>query len=175
MSKINQTEAIVFRKRSLLEKDTFITFFSENEGKITAIAKGIKKITSRRAPHIQTGNLVNVILYEKNDRLYLQGSELISAFSAIKSDAVKIDFQYLMLFILDRILPERQKEEDVYVLTKTFIIELAKSQSFNKERMCHYLQKLLILLGYHKKNSTYLELLRHTEEIIHEKIPQSII
>lgn len=175
MSKINQTEAIVFRKRSLLEKDTFITFFSESEGKITAIAKGIKKITSKRAPHIQTGNLVDVILYEKNDRLYLQDSKLISAFSAIKSDTAKIDFQYLMLFILDRILPERQKEQDVYILTKTFIIELAKSQGFNKERMCYYLRKLLTLLGYHKKNTTYLELLRHTEEIIHEKIPQSII
>lgn len=175
MSRLTKTEAIVFKKKSLLGKDTSLTFFTKQEGKVSVIAKGIKKITSRRASHAQTGNLIEVSLYEKNDRLYLQESKLISAFSDIKAKPEKIKFQYLLFFILDRILPEKQREDNVYILTKNFLVDLAKSEVFSREEMTGYLQKLLLILGYHKSNKPYKDLLRYIEEIMHEKIPPGII
>ena len=175
MSRLTKTEAIVFKKKSLLGKDNSLTLFTKEEGKVSVIAKGIRKITSRRASHTQTGNLVKISLYDKNDRLYLQESELISAFSTIKSKSDKIKFQYLFLFLLDRMLPEKQKEDEVYILTKKFLVELARSKVFTKEIMFAYIQKLLVFLGFHKSKQSYEELLRYLEEIIHEKIPPGII
>lgn len=175
MSKTIKAEAVVLKKRSLLGKDMAVTFFTATEGKIMAVAKGVKKITSRRASHIQTGNLVKIILYQKDNRYYLQESNLISAFSTIKSSQEKIDFQYLFFFIIDRLLPERQKEDDVYAFTKSFLLDLAKTSNFTKQVMTLYLRKLLLLLGYHKGAQSYFEQLRYVEEIIHEKIPPSII
>lgn len=175
MSSIIKTEALVFKKKSLLGKDVIITLFTETDGKVSAIAKGLKKITSRRASHIQTGNLIEIILNDRGSRAYLQESRLKSAFSAIKSDSQKVSYQYLVFFLLDRILPDRQIEPETYKVTKQFLIELARNREFDKERLLVYLHRFLQILGYHKGTVTFTELIRYIEEIIHEKIPTGIV
>lgn len=174
MSRTTKTEAIVLRKKSLLGRDVSVTFFTSDYGKVSAIAKGIKKITSRRAAHVQTGNLLSIVLYNKNDRFYLQETSLLSAFSSIKASSQKIDYQYLMFFILDRVLPENQQESVLFNFIKRFIVDLAKL-NVTKSMMLSRLTELLKLLGFYKNAKTYPDLIREIEEIIHEKIPQGII
>lgn len=165
-----KTEAVVLRKKDLLNRDVLISFFSQNLGRLTVFAKGVKKITSRRSPHLQTGNLINVIISHKNDRYYLQESQLISGFSELKKDEDKIKQLYLFLFILDRLLPENQKETKVYNLTKNFLIDLTKSSKV-KTITVKYLTDIMMLLGYLDKKISFVELKSLIEEIINEKIP----
>jgi len=171
MPKTIKTEAIVLRKRNLLNKDRLITFLSKEKGKINVFAKGIRKITSRRQPHIQTGNLITVLLSEKNGRYYLQETTLISGFSKIKDSEIKHDPLYTMLFVLERILPENQQEDRVYELTKQFLIELSESEEFTTIRLTYYLNLLMQILGYIHTGKPLSDLRQEIEEIIHEKIP----
>jgi DNA repair protein RecO len=171
MTRTIKTEAVVLRKRNLLNKDIVLTVFSEKKGKIAVFAKGIRKITSRRQPHIQTGNLITVLLSEKNGRFYLQETTLISGFSKIKDSEIKHDPLYTMLFVLERILPENQQEDRVYELTKHFLIELSESEEFTTIRLAYYLNSLMRILGYIYVGKPLSDLRREIEEIIHEKIP----
>lgn len=166
-----KTEAVVLRKKSLLNKDILINLFTKDLGRLTVFAKGVKKITSRRSPHLQTGNLINVIISHKNDRSYLQESLLISGFSELKKDENKIKQLYLFLFILDRLLPENQKEERVYNLTKKFLIDLSQANEKKKLGLLHYLNQLMNFLGYLHEKKSFNELKLVIEEIINEKIP----
>ena len=68
MKRTIKTEAVVLRKRSLPNQDAIVTLFTKELGKINTIAKGIKKITSRRLPHTQTANLINTVIYKKAER-----------------------------------------------------------------------------------------------------------
>ncbi|MBI4009495.1 recombination protein O N-terminal domain-containing protein, partial [Candidatus Roizmanbacteria bacterium] len=52
MKRTLKTEAIVLRKRSLPNQDKIVTLFTKELGKLNVFAKGIKKITSRRLPHV---------------------------------------------------------------------------------------------------------------------------
>lgn len=175
MARILKTEAFVIKKKSLLNKDTVITLFSQEKGKIKVFAKGIKKITSRRLPHSQTGNLIEALIHKKQDRLSLQETKLISLFSEIKKDSQKINNFYLVLFILDRLLPEGQKEEPIYLQFKKFIIELSKSKNPDGEILTRYLNEILRLLGYVKHRSSFSEIREIIEETINEKIPDFVI
>lgn len=166
-----KTEAIVLRKKDLLNRDVLISFFTQDLGRLTVFAKGVKKITSRRSPHLQSGNLINVIINHKNDRYYLQESQLISGFSELKKDENKVKQLYLYLFILDRLLPENQKEERPYNLTKRFFIDLSNPSGTNKLGLLYYLNKLMSLLGYLHEDKNFNELKFFIEEIINEKIP----
>jgi len=165
-----KTEALVLRKKSLLHKDILISLFSETDGKVNVFAKGVKKLTSRRSPHLQTGNLINVQLHKKNDRIYLEESSLISGFSELKKDREKINILYQFFFVLERLLPEHQKEEVVYNLTKSFLIKLSKSVS-NYDILAVYFNKLLKLLGYTKQSHEIIELGAIISELINEKLP----
>lgn len=171
MKRTLKTEALVLKKRSLPNQDKIITLFAEDMGKLTVFAKGIKKITSRRLPHAQTANLISVVLYNRNGRYYLQETALISGFSRIKNDPVKVGYLYVFIFVADRLLPEEQSEKEVYVLSKKYIIELSHAKQANPDLLTRYLNQLLVILGYAKQDMSFDQLQATIEEIIHEKIP----
>lgn len=170
MAKSIKTEAIVLRKRNLLNRDKLITLFTKELGKINIFAKGIKKITSRRLPHVQTANLINCIIQEKSSIYYLSETVLISGFSKIKKSTEKINDLYIFLFVLERLLPEHQAELEVYILTKKYLKRLSETDHSTKILLTEFLNKLLSLLGYINRNESYYELVAKIEEIIHEKV-----
>lgn len=165
-----KTEAVVLKKKSLLNRDVLISLFTHELGRLNVFAKGVKKITSKRSPHLQTGNLINIMVSHKNDHYYLQESDLISGFSELKVDEKKVNNLYIFLFVLERILPEQQKETKVYNLTKNFIIDLSKSNEPDLIKV-EYLTEIMIKLGYLDKKVSFPKLRSLIEEIINEKIP----
>ena len=171
MSRSVKTEAIVLRKRSLLNKDLLVSLFSESFGKITVIAKGVKKLTSRRAPHLETFNLINVQLNKKGDKLYLEGTSLLSGFSEVKKNQGKLGPLYQFFFVLERLLPENQKEDVIYYLTKSFLIKLSRTTS-KYDILEQHLNKLLKGLGYTKKDHDMTELEAIISDLINEKLPE---
>lgn len=175
MSRILKTKAFVLKKNNLLGKDTVISLFTEERGKIRVMAKGVKKITSRRSPQIQTGNLIEVILSTKKEYFYLQETKLISHFSIIKKDKDKSNDLYYMLFILDRLLPENQKEELVYLIFQKFMIALSKEEHNSQQLTIQYINRILHILGYSTKSLTSSDLKRVIEGIINEKVPEFVI
>jgi len=169
--KFIKTEAIVIGQHSLPTKDKIIIFLTAPLGKIRVFAKGIKKITSRRLSHLDTGNLVKILLTQKNDLFYLRETELISGFSSLKQHKEKISYLYSFFFILNKILPENQKEEEVYALVKKFLIVLGKKEKIDQNIFSSYLNQLLIILGYSEKEENFFPLIKKIESIIDEKIP----
>lgn len=172
MTRILKTEALVLRKRSLMGKDNLITLFTKELGKINVFGKGIKKITSRRLPHVQTANLINVVVSQKDDRFYLQETTLISAFSQIKKDNKKIQSLYFLFFILERLLPENQKEDEVYRNTISYLVRSSRNDELNEQLLDKSINKILKLLGYLKEKKSLEEVAYLVEEIIHEKFPK---
>ncbi len=172
MSKLIKTEGIVLKKKSLLDKDYLVTIFTKDQGKIRVLAKGVKKITSRRLSHLQTGNLIKLLINQKNDRLYLQETKIISGFSKIKKDKNKVKNLYLFLFIIDRLLAENQKDWSVYQIILNFLIDLSEKKNFSLD---NFVEKLLVDLGYLNKVNKRDSLYSFIEEIINEKLPLFII
>lgn len=172
MKRALKTEAIVLKKRSLPNQDKIITLFTREIGKVSAFAKGIKKITSRRLPHVQTANLINTVLYKKDDRFFLQETSLISGFSELKENQDKLQYLYQFFFVIERLLPDNQIESRVYNLMMRFLVELSASLNENDELLTSYLNQALHILGYLKADKSSDELRRTIEEIIHEKMPE---
>src|SRR3989344_2244184 len=165
-----KTDGFVLKKKSLLHKDVLATFFSADFGKITAIAKGVKKLTSRRAAHIQTGTLINIQMQKSHEIWYLRSTELISGFIKVRNK-VKSDAVYLYLFTLDRLLPAEQNEYEIYKLTKKFFIEVSKPDAHVKATLTKILQKTLNILGYGDQKHKLPQLLQIVENNIEEKLP----
>ena len=174
MQGLIKTEAVILRKRQLLNKDFLITLFTEEKGKIGVMAKGARDIKSRRLSALMTGNLVTVILSAHHDRLYLQEARIISLFSSIKKDEIKHKTLYLFLYLFDSLLPEGQREPEAYILQKNILVEPAK-KGLEQDRVMFYLRGLLKIVGYATETDTFSQMISSIEEIIGKKIPAYII
>src|SRR3989344_3034493 len=69
------TKAVVLKRVPKGDFDEVITLYTKDMGKISARAKGIRKITSKLSGHLQVGSLVTARLLRKTD------IQLIDAFS----------------------------------------------------------------------------------------------
>ena len=68
---------IVLKKTRLPNQNVSLTIFSEQSGKIFIFAYGIRKITSRRLSHLESGNYISFSFRIQDDRKYLSETELI--------------------------------------------------------------------------------------------------
>lgn len=174
MPHLQKVEGFVLKKKSLLEKDIVVTLFTSEFGKMTAMAKGARSITSRRAAHLQTGNLIKAQLSDFHEISFIQSTELISGFMQLRKDT-KLNTLYLFLYILDKLLPEKQEEKAIYTITKQFFITLSKGEKEVQEILRTALQKTLHIMGYTEGTLTLEELIETVENNIEEKLPQHVI
>ena len=165
-------EAIVLRK-SISREDVRVILFTKEKGKLSALAKGVRTLLSRRSPHIQTANYLHVFLHPRHDMWYLEKTELKSGFGGIKENQVKLRILYAFLFVLDRILPAEQKEIDIFSGALAFLRQL---HTIDTDHAFDLLVETLRLfsqrLGFFiSPESAKEDIILKVEEIIAEKIP----
>jgi len=59
-----KTEGIVLKRRNFGEADRILTVFTKDRGKISVLAKGVRRITSRRAGNVELLNRVSIFLHQ---------------------------------------------------------------------------------------------------------------
>jgi len=167
-------EAFVLTKKRMLRQDSLVVLFTMQSGKVAVIAKGIQKITSRRVSALQTGNLVSVSYTKKGEGLaYLSDVSLISHFSELKKNQEKVQNMYSFFYILNALLPEHQREEDIYTLCKKTMVQLGRNNA-PAFSLTNTICELFNLLGYGDYHSLD-ECKTKYEEITGKQIPYSII
>ncbi|QQS43927.1 DNA repair protein RecO [Candidatus Roizmanbacteria bacterium] len=173
MPTLKKLEGFVLKRKILLDKDLFITIFTKEEGKLALFAKGARKFTSRRAAHLQSGNLITAQVSVSNDRMYLQSTDLISGFLQLRTEKY-IDHIYMFLAVIDALLPEGEQEVEIYTILKRFFVKLSKGN--NPQSVLHVsLQETLALLGYVHDKMSLPELISIAEETIGYKLPRHVI
>jgi len=173
MNRLQKIRGFVLKHRNLLEKDVIVTIFTKENGKMTLMVKGVRKITSKRAAHIQTGNFIRAQIRESKEMYYLQSSELISGFLSLRTEKY-IDQIYLFLFIVDGLMPEGQQDIDVFKTVQRFFIQLSRHESSASVLKAN-LQKLLELQGYVDEKLPLSHLIQIAENHIEKVLPRHVI
>jgi len=102
-------EGIVLKRIDYSEADQILTIFTKNRGKVGAIAKGSRKLTSRKGGHLELLNHSIFSLAEGKDLYIITEAETIEPFSDIKSNLHKSSLGYYLAEFINEFLPESQK------------------------------------------------------------------
>jgi DNA repair protein RecO (recombination protein O) len=146
--------AIVLGKRETGETDRLYTLYTREAGKITTMAKGVRKPTAKLASQLENGSQVGVTVIRGRGIGKIAGAIAEERFSSLRSD---YEVYQLILTTLDRVRTLTEPEEsdfEVYDLLQQFLHlseELLKNEKraqFFFLRECFLLQ-LYSLLGYH--------------------------
>lgn len=140
---------IVIKRRNVFEADRIITVLTQDDGKIQILAKGVRKITSSRAPHIELLNHVYLSLYKNSSMFYLTEAETISHYQPIKMDLKKIGIVFHICELIDGLCAENQENRKIFFLLK----ELLEKMSLGIENIVKIVHKfemdLIESLGFY--------------------------
>ncbi|MBI4036738.1 DNA repair protein RecO [Candidatus Daviesbacteria bacterium] len=109
-----KTEGIILKRKNYSESDRILTIFSKNRGKITVLAKGVRKITSRRAGNVELLNRVQIFLHQGKNFLILTEATSIDTYPKIKEDLTLSTYAYHIIELMDRLTAENQPNLDLY-------------------------------------------------------------
>jgi len=165
-------EGFVIKKFTLKETHQQVTLLSQFHGRITLTAYGSKKLTSKRLSHLETGNVIRFSWREEGGHLTLSETDLLYAHSHIKEDAQKLDYMYLILFILQRILPEDEPEPAIYKATLAFLKRL-HMKTLAMQDVEEFLKDILMQLGFMDESQVadpHFEVIPFVEGLIGRKV-----
>lgn len=98
--------AVVLRHKDWGEADQLLTLYTREHGKLRVVAKGARKITSRKAGHLQPFTYVNLQLAKGRDLMIVTQAETVNAFLGIGADLMKTGYASYVIELLDRFVYE---------------------------------------------------------------------
>ena len=81
-----QTEAIIIKKIKLGEADRILTLYSSDQGKIEAVAKGVRRPKSKMAGHLELLTYSQIRLARGRNLDTIIGSQTLDSFLSLKND-----------------------------------------------------------------------------------------
>ncbi|HOM77749.1 MAG TPA: DNA repair protein RecO [bacterium] len=113
---------IVLKSVNYKDADKIFTLYSKEEGRITATAKGVRKISSKRAGSLDTLNLVRLSYFEgTNEHKTITEVKNLSSFRNIKSNKEKMGLAYKIVGLLLKNVDENSPDEKLFsTLEKAF-------------------------------------------------------
>ncbi len=111
-----KTEGIIIKRRNYGEADRMLTVFTKNYGKMQVKATGVRKIISRRSPHVELLNHVQLTLYKGQGMPILTEAQTLKDFSPIKEDLTKVGYAYHVCELIDGLCAEDQEHQLVFEL-----------------------------------------------------------
>lgn len=127
-SRTYRAEAIVLKTLDLGEADRILTLLTRHFGKVKAVAKGIRRPTSRLAGHAEPLSHATFQLARGRDLDVLTGAETRTTFRTLREDLDRIAAAWYVVEVADRLTVERSPSAPVFELVETALRHLEVGQ-----------------------------------------------
>ena len=153
--RVYKADAIILKRRNFGETDRILTVFTKQYGKLRLIAKGIRRVTSRRAPHLEVFTRVNVLIYRGASLDSLSEVMPVEIYKNIRTDLGRVSIAYLYCELIDALLPEKQEHRDIFDLFVNSLHTLnGKNASDTYQNSRQFALELLWRLGFLPRSKT---------------------
>ena len=143
------TKAVVLKNIVFQDADKIYTLLSEDKGKISGIAKGVRKVSSRRSGNLDTLNVVEIHLNEhKSGQNYITEVKTLEAHKRLKKRLDLSKQGFYVAELINRFVHEDDQAQPVFKLLVDTLNELEHNGNNLIWRINRFELKLMQLLGY---------------------------
>lgn len=107
-------EGVVLKRRDFGEADRLLTILTRNHGKLTVLAKGVRRITSRRAGNIELLNRVVIYLHKGKNFNILTEATALDSYPKLKENLTLSTYAYHLIELVDKLTAMEQENRVVY-------------------------------------------------------------
>lgn len=165
-----RTEGVILRRRNFGEADRILTIYTKHYGKIRAIAKGVRKITSRKGGNVELFNHCVLFLAKGRNLDILTEAQVINSFSRLSRDLEKTAAAFYLVELVDQLTPDGQVNRQVFDLLIRALSDLGTTNYELRTIIRDFEIELLKLLGFWSDAVDIKNVKSYIEEIIERKL-----
>jgi DNA repair protein RecO (recombination protein O) len=137
-----RTEAIVLRRMDYGETDRILTLFTRGYGKVRAMAKGVRKINSRKSGHVELFTRVDILLAQGRSFEVVSQAEMVEAYLPLRSDLVRSTYAGHFVELLDAFTEDSDQHDDLYWLLSRGLQWLCATEDLRRTARYYEIQML---------------------------------
>lgn len=142
-----RADAIIIGRLDLGEVDRILTLYTRQQGKLRAVAKGIRRPQSKLAPHLELFTQSRLMLAKGRDLDIITGAEMIDPHWALRTDLEAFGHASYLAELLNQFTEDRAENNAVFDLIAASLGVLAEGVNpFAVTR--HFELGLASLLGF---------------------------
>jgi len=144
-----RADAVVVRRLDYGEADRLITLYTAQQGKVRAIAKGVRRITSRMAGHLDLLTYSTMLLVHGRNLEIITQCQTVEGFSGLRGDLWRTTYACYCAELVDRFTEDNQPNLGLFRLLVRALHDLSTLPQESLEAAVHAFELgLLSLVGY---------------------------
>lgn len=156
---------IVLKRNKVGETDRIITLLTQERGKLVAVAKGIRKLSSSKRAFLEPGNLVQAYFIKTKSLPLLTQAKIIDDCSQARSNLVDIRKLTQFLEVLEKLFVEDEVEIQLF----NSILNLRQQisdQNISNGLIKQQLENIIEKIGYpHPRETNYSSVLDYVSSL----------
>ncbi len=141
-----KTKGIILKRINLNEADRILTIYTQDRGKIKVIAKGIRKMLSKMAGHLEPFCLVDLNIAEGRNLDIVTDVQTIKCFIKLRDNLKTTNSAYYLAEIIEKIIHENESHPEIFDLLENSLEKLNSAQE--KLLLAYFEINFLAEIGY---------------------------
>jgi DNA repair protein RecO (recombination protein O) len=142
-----RTEAVILRRADWGEADRLIVAYSPDRGKLRLVAKGVRRLTSHKAGHLEPFSRTSLLIAHGRELDLVSQAEALETFPALSSDLQRVGQASYVVELIDRFTVAEGGSRQAYALVLETLARLAEGKPAPAV-LRYYEIRLLDLMGY---------------------------
>lgn len=173
MIRIYKAEGIVLARRNIGEADRLVTVLTRQYGKKVLKAAGVRRIQSRRSPHLELFTHLTLLIHPGKTWDIVSEVAPLERFSFVRTKLERVGFVYIVLELTNRMLAENQEAPTIFSALLYFLQRLnnvSLTRIGAEEELTIFKKYLLSELGFITKEGSTILLDETIEHILEAKL-----
>jgi DNA repair protein RecO (recombination protein O) len=107
-------EAVVLRTLRLGEADRIVTMMTKGHGKVRAVAKGVRRTTSKFGARLEPLSHVSLLCWQGRELDIVNQAEVSEAFRVVREDLARVAKAFTLLEVVDQVAQEHHANTPLY-------------------------------------------------------------
>lgn len=163
------SEGFILARRNYGEADRILDVFSRDKGKISLIAKGVRRPSSRKRGHLEIFSKINFHSVNGKGIAVVTEVETVDNYKVIRRSIRKISLAYYFVEVINKIVREEEENKELYVFLSSFMERLKKEKGLKKLRR-DFVVKVLKILGFWPEDKPLIFPDNKLEEVMEKNI-----
>ncbi len=164
-----KSEGIILSTRNYSETDKILVLFTKHFGKQTLIAKGTRKLTSRKRGSVEIFSHVKFSATRGKSMGIITEIETISTYNPVRKTLKKVSLAYYFAEVILKTIRDEEKNKELYDYLLNVFSRLEKTKELKKLRL-EFIKEALVILGFWPASRPLLDPDYALEKIMEKKL-----